>query len=312
MPQIRPITSETCESVYPSGASGVSFTTSCSGNPSLNSLLTSIDSNAQTKTYITVSHSCSVASDFKCDGVADQVEINSAISYALSAPARYAGVVLIGDTDYVLTAPVVLPVGTQNFKLMSIGGKATLRPSVLHAHPCIQFNNSSLNTIENLYLKDGQYNLFINSGSGNTFKEVTFDNSLDQHLAIANGYWNSITNCRFIRAGKGAVIIGVGGNKSDGTRIIGNHFELNNQLDFAGLYSVIMVDTGNQGVVNGNVSIDNGLQPNRAKRFVETVGVAGNANGWAIAGNTSGGLINVASSVVLSGTAHLAGLNTSI
>jgi len=312
MPQIRPITSETCESVYPSGASGVSFTTSCSGNPSLNSLLTSIDSNAQTKTYITVSHSCGVASDFKCDGVADQVEINSAITYALSAPARYAGVVLIGDADYVLTAPVILPAGTQNFKLMSVGGKATLRPSVLQAHPCIQLNNSSLNTIENLYLKDGQYNLFINNGSGNTFKEITFDNSLDQHLAIANGYANSIINCRFTNAGKGSIIVGIGGNRSDWTRVIGNHFELNNQLDFAGLYSVIMIDTGNLGVVNGNVSIDNALQPNRAKRFVETVGVAGNASGWAIAGNASGALINVATPIVMSGTGHQTGLNASI
>lgn len=307
---IRPITSKICDTTYPSANTGVSFTTSCSGNPSLNSLLQNIDDLAQTKSYLTISHSCSLGTDFVCDGTADQVEIQDAITAVMSAPQLYKGIVLIPDADYVINATVALT-GISGLTIKSFG-KAVIRPATSLSLPVVTFTNSSKNILKNLKLTNGSYNVVFSNSSYNILIDSEIDTSGNQHLLFSNSNNNKIINNSFVRAGQGVMILGAGGATSYGNIIQGNTFELNNELDFSGLYSVIMGDTGNVNVISGNVSIDDSTKPNRAKRFVESVGGVGNVNGWSVTGNTIAGIINTGVPVVLAGTGHQSVGNASI
>ena len=105
---IKPITgcstpNRGLNSLSPGWITQCTDTTTGTTNPSINSILDNLDKYGQTKNVITVSHTC--GTDYVCDGIADQVEIQEAIAYANTTKLP---VFIINDGNYNMTAGLTI------------------------------------------------------------------------------------------------------------------------------------------------------------------------------------------------------------
>lgn len=244
-------------------------------NPTLNSLLDQIDQHTQVKTEITVSHQC--WTDYTCDYVADEVQINEAIAYARDN--NYSKVRIINDGVYNLQFKIEAPYA-KNMVIDFCG--STLKSTQYGSEWAIYLANASDVAINRVYIpSDGSFQdkivlggcgrchindcLLVSGPTATNTKSVVIDNSqecsvnrcriedsvIGKHSVFINYGMRNIVKDSFI---SGSLETSIFSTHSPYTFVTNNNleFSVGRAINFTQAYSSIVI--GNHMGHSGSAS----------------------------------------------------------
>jgi hypothetical protein len=172
-------------SYAPSWLTSCTDSTTNTTNPSLNSILDTIDLYAQSKAFVTISHSCN--SDFTAVAGSEHLAFEEAIAYATSGTKPRA-VLAIPDQPYILNTPITIP---------------SASVTLLGQHTTIEFGGGvaiSLYQASDFFMSGFIFNgtaypISATSCTTLTFRDLTFINTGQKIFSVHGCSEVQISNC---------------------------------------------------------------------------------------------------------------------